>query len=52
MQQIDGVKQEPMEFLTIDVPQEFMGSVMEGLGLRRAELVNMTEFAGYLRLNL
>ena len=50
MHDIDGVKNEPMEYLTIDVPQEFMGSVMEGLGLRRAELVNMTEFAGYLRM--
>lgn len=50
MHEIDGQLQEPMEYLTIDVPQDFMGSVMEGLGLRRAELVNMTEFAGYLRM--
>lgn len=47
---INGQKCEPMEFLTIDVPQEFMGSVMESLGTRRAELVNMTELAGYLRM--
>lgn len=50
MHQVDGQLQEPMEYLTIDVPQDFMGSVMEGLGLRRAEMVNMTEFAGYLRM--
>ncbi len=50
MHDIDGEKHEPMEYLTIDVPQDFMGSVMEGLGLRRAEMVNMTEFAGYLRM--
>lgn len=41
---------EPMEALTIDVPQEFMGTVMENLGLRKAELQSMHELAGYLRL--
>lgn len=41
---------EPLEALTIDVPQEFMGTVMENLGARKAELVNMVELAGYLRL--
>ncbi len=45
-----GKLMEPMEALTIDVPQDFMGAVMEGLGTRRAELVNMTEIAGYLRM--
>jgi GTP-binding protein len=45
-----GTLQEPMEALTIDVPQDFMGPVMEGLGLRKAELQNMTEMAGYLRM--
>jgi GTP-binding protein len=48
--QIQGKRCEPMEFLTIDVPQEFMGAVMESLGTRRAELVNMIELAGYLRM--
>lgn len=47
---INGQRCEPMELLTIDVPQEFMGAVMEGLGTRKAELVNMTELAGYLRM--
>lgn len=41
---------EPLEYLTIDVPQKFMGTVMENLGARKAELINMTELAGYLRL--
>lgn len=48
--EINGQRCEPMEFLTIDVPQEFMGAVMESLGTRRAELVNMVELAGYLRM--
>ena len=45
-----GTLKEPMEALTIDVPQDYMGAVMEGLGLRKAELQNMTEMAGYLRM--
>ena len=46
----EGNLLEPMEALTIDVPQDFMGAVMEGLGLRKAELQNMTDMAGYLRM--
>jgi GTP-binding protein len=46
----DGDLMEPMEALTIDVPQDFMGTVMEDLGLRKAELVNMHDMAGYLRM--
>ena len=41
---------EPLEHLTIDVPQEFMGTVMENLGARKAELINMNVLAGYLRM--
>ncbi len=48
--QINGKRCEPLEFLTIDVPQDFMGTVMESLGTRRAELINMLELAGYLRM--
>jgi GTP-binding protein len=50
LKQVNGQRCEPMEFLTIDVPQEFMGTVMESLGTRKAERVNMTELAGYLRM--
>ncbi|MEQ8153451.1 MAG: translational GTPase TypA [Clostridiaceae bacterium] len=46
-----GKKQEPIEYLTIDVPEEFMGPVMEKLGPRKAEMVNMTSAQnGYSRL--
>ncbi|WP_042159764.1 translational GTPase TypA [Paenibacillus gorillae] len=38
---IDGVKSEPYERLMIDVPEDSMGSVMESLGTRKAEMVNM-----------
>lgn len=47
----NGRKVEPMEYLTIDVPEEFMGPVMEKLGPRKAEMVNMTSAVnGYTRL--
>ena len=47
---INGQKCEPLEDLTVEVPQEFMGAVMESLGKRKADLVNMTETAGYMRM--
>jgi len=47
----NGHKTEPIEFLTIDVPEEFMGVVMEKMGPRKAEMVNMTSaINGYTRL--
>ena len=47
---INGQRCEPLESLTIEVPQEFMGTVMESLGTRKAELINMTEVSGYMRM--
>jgi len=38
----DGVKLEPLEEVSCDVPQEYMGSVIEKLGARKGELVDMT----------
>lgn len=47
----NGYKEEPIEYLTIDVPEEFMGPIMEKLGPRKAEMVNMTSaINGYTRL--
>ncbi|MGN0460432.1 MAG: translational GTPase TypA [Ruminococcus sp.] len=39
--EIDGVLCEPVEVLMIEVPDEYVGAVMEKLGSRKAELVNM-----------
>ena len=50
---IDGVKCEPIELATIDVPEEYVGTVMEKMGNRKAEMTNMassTSQAGYSRL--
>ncbi|BCG60266.1 translational GTPase TypA [Paenibacillus sp. URB8-2] len=41
VKEIDGAKMEPLERLLIDVPEDSMGSVMESLGSRKAEMVNM-----------
>ncbi len=47
---INGQKCEPMENLTVEVPQEYMGTVMESLGTRKAQMLGMTEVAGYMRM--
>ncbi len=47
----DGKKIEPMELVTIDVPEEFVGAVIEKLGTRKGEMVNMAPGqGGYTRL--
>jgi GTP-binding protein len=38
---VDGVVQEPFEHVVIDVEEQHQGSVMEELGLRKAEMSNM-----------
>ena len=50
--EIDGKKCEPMEQVIIDVPDEFVGSVIEKLGSRKGEMTNMTPSAngGYTRV--
>ncbi len=39
--EIDGKKYEPIELLMIEVPDNYVGAVMEKLGSRKAEIVNM-----------
>ncbi len=48
--EIDGVKCEPMEYLMIDVPEEYQGTVIEKLGTRKAEMVSMQPMDGIVRL--
>lgn len=38
---IDGVLCEPIEYLMIEVPDAYVGAIMEKLGSRKAELINM-----------
>ncbi|MBQ9803366.1 MAG: translational GTPase TypA [Lentisphaeria bacterium] len=39
--EIDGVQNEPMERLTVDVPNDFVGKIIEMVGLRRGEMIQM-----------
>ena len=49
--EIDGVKCEPIERLTVDVPDEYTGTVMDGVINRKGEMTNMSPTAqGYTRL--
>ncbi len=47
---IDGVKCEPYEELQIETPDEYLGGVMEALGPRGAEVVNMTSHENLTRV--
>jgi len=50
--EIDGQRHEPMEAVTIDVPDEFTGVVIQKLGSRRGEMLQMsTAKGGYVRLD-
>ncbi|MFO7444961.1 MAG: translational GTPase TypA [Ignavibacteriaceae bacterium] len=44
MKKIDDVLSEPVEHVIIDVPEEFVGIVIEKLGKRKAEMRNMVTF--------
>ncbi|NLN83081.1 MAG: translational GTPase TypA [Firmicutes bacterium] len=47
----NGVLLEPVEYLTIDLPEEYMGAVMELLGPRKAEMKNLLHLSeGQVRL--
>ena len=41
MREVDGAIEEPYETVTIDVEEEHQGSIMEKMGLRKAELTDM-----------
>ncbi|MGB1361535.1 MAG: translational GTPase TypA [Alphaproteobacteria bacterium] len=46
LQDIDGVKSEPMEEVQVDVDEEFSGVVVEKLGKRKAEMKGMVPSGG------
>ena len=49
-QEIDGRRCEPVERVVVDVPQEAMGSVMEKLGARKGEFLEMTPVGSRMKL--
>lgn len=42
MKEIDGVLCEPIELLTVEVPEEYVGAVIEKVGARKADMINMS----------
>ena len=49
--EVDGKLMEPVEHLTVDIPENFIGTVIERLGPRRGEMVKMHNH-GYGRVRL
>ena len=50
--EIDGKKHEPMEKVTVDVPEEYVGTVIEKLGSRKGELLEMNLRGTRMRSNI
>lgn len=51
IKEIDGVKCEPFERVQIDVPEDAVGSIIESLGLRKGEMLDMVNNgSGQVRL--
>ncbi len=50
LKEIDGKTYEPTERLLIDVPEECVGSVMEKMGSRKAELLQMAPVGSRMRI--
>ena len=51
VKEIDGVKCEPFEDVLVEVPEEYVGSVIEALGNRDGEMVNMHSHENQVRLS-
>jgi len=51
IREIDGVKCEPYEDVQVDIPDEYVGSVIEALGNREGVMENMASSDGQTRLN-
>src|SRR5690625_1708719 len=51
VKEIDGKKCEPVERVQIDVPEEYTGAVMESIGERKGEMLDMINYGnGQVRL--
>ena len=51
-QEIDGEKCEPMERVTLDVPNEYVGAVVEKLGQRKGDLLEMNPLGSGNRMRI
>ncbi|MBE6693533.1 MAG: translational GTPase TypA [Ruminococcaceae bacterium] len=50
--EIDGEKCEPMERVTLDVPNDYVGAVVEKLGQRKGDLIEMTPLGSGNRMRI
>ncbi len=50
--EIDGVKCEPMEHVTLDVPNDYVGAVVEKLGQRKGDLLEMVPLGSGSRMRI
>ncbi len=50
MKEIDGVLCEPMEILSVEVPESYVGTVIEKIGARKADMTNMSPKDGGMTL--
>ena len=50
VKEIDGVKCEPYEELQIECPEDCVGNIIEQLGTRGANMINMSNVNGHTRL--
>ena len=50
IKEIDGVKCEPIDRLYLDVPEDSVGTVMQKMGVRKGELVQMTPHGSRMRM--
>lgn len=51
IKEIDGEKCEPFEDVLVEVPEDYVGPVIEALGNRDGEMINMTNHDNQVRLN-
>lgn len=51
IKEIDGIKNEPYEDLSIEVPNDFVGDIMTSLGTREAELIDMSSDDSNTKIN-
>ena len=50
IKEIDGVKCEPIDRLILDVPEDCTGTVMQKMGIRKGELVQMTPHGSRMKM--
>ncbi len=50
LREIDGKKNEPMEYLVVDVPSEYQGAIIEKMGPRKGEMTSMLPMGDTIRL--